>query len=301
MLGRMSRSRWATAAVVARALAGPLAGPAGVAGAHHAEGHGGGSDGRGSPPPDFEAGAQVPVPVPGGPGLPGSDATICTAPGGVTGPISHQPPPLPQEHYFEQAAEYFPPAAMYPGGTWAMRFCGSAPDQIVYVPGNGVGPSLALLEDIATLAVAPPEIHMSPDEDGEQLVNLETWLWVDDAPWEPVTVTNGDMAGLVIELTARPEHVTWDMGDGTAPFRCDRGTPYDPAKPDDAQEPTCSHTYRKSSARANGGAFTVRATVRWTATYTVNDQAGTMDIPAVDKTSTFRVVVDERQALNTST
>ena len=284
----MRRSLIAVLAAVALTLAGVE--PA-------AADDGGASRGRSREKPDFVAPGGIFVPSPGGPTLPGSNATVCTAPDGTTGPITHQTPPEPQQFYRDNAEKFFGLAAGTVG-TWWLRFCGGARDQIVFVPGAGEGPSLAMLQEIAELAVDGPEIHTSPSEDRRQLVNLRTWLWVDDAPWQPVRVVNSETPGLVIELTAKREKVVWNMGDGTPELTCGQGTAYDPSRPESEQTPTCSHVYRRSSAGTRTGTFRVTATTTWTATYTVNGAPGTIPLPPVEETSEVFLTVAERQALN---
>lgn len=281
-------------ALLIAALAAVLLVAAPAAAADPPEGGDGSGRGSGNGKPDFVAEGGIVQEVPGMPGLAGDGTTtICTAPNGVTGPIRHEPPPLPQEHYNENASRYFSPAVGQ-AVVWYMRYCGDAPDQIVAVP--GVGPSLALLEDLVDLSVEDPEIRMSPDETGRQLVGLETWLWVDD--WGPRSSRPSQrVPGLDIVITATPQKVTWKMGDGSEPFECDKGTAYDPDRPEDEQQPTCSHVYRRSSAREQNGRFTVTATVHWTATVTVNG-VERPEVLTADKTSTLPVRVGERQALN---
>jgi hypothetical protein len=257
---------------------------------------GGGGRGRssGDGPPDFSAGGGTVHEIPGMPGLQGDGtATTCTAPDGFTGPIEHRPPPQPQAYYFEHASQYFAPGGTY-AGTWFARYCGGHYDQIVFVPGTG--PALGLLEDIVDLSVEAPDIQMSPDETGRQLVGLETWLWIDQ--WK-----DGDHAvsnrypGLTIAIDATAGSVTWDMGDGTPAFDCDRGRPYDPDLAADQQTSDCHHVYTRSSAHQADGRYTVRATVHWSARITVNGRQLPQVLTA-DKTSTMAIRVGERQALN---
>jgi hypothetical protein len=284
--------RWPVAFVAALALL------VGLSPAAWADPPGGGGRGRGSGdgPPDFEAGGGTMHPVPGMPGLAGDGSTTtCQAKDGTVGPIEHRPPPMPQEYYTNHAAQYFGPGAVY-AGTWYMRFCGGHPDQIVFVPGTG--PALALLEDIVDLTVEAPDIQMSPDEANRQLVGLDTWLWI--GQWKPQTSEpSRRIPGLDIQITATPEKVTWDVGDGTAPFDCDAGTPYDSSKPDDQQQPSCHHVYERSSAHRPNGRYSVQATVHWTARVTVNGVLRP-EILTADKTSTMAIRVGERQALNTT-
>jgi hypothetical protein len=270
---------------------------AGTGSAAFADDQGGGSRGRssGDGPGDFHGGGSVLQPVPGMPGLQGDGtATTCTAPDGFTGPIEHRPPPMPQTYYFEHASQYFAPGGQY-AGTWYARYCGGHYDQIVFVPGTG--PALALIEDVVDLNVAAPDIQMSPDETGRQLVGLETWLWI--GQWK-----DGDDAvstrypGLRIEIHATAGRVTWDLGDGTT-ITCDKGRPYDPDLGPDQQVSDCHHVYTRSSAHQPDGTYTVRATVHWTAQVVVNG-VPLPQVQTADKTSTMAIRVGERQALNTS-
>jgi hypothetical protein len=260
-------------------------------------GPGGGGRGRssGDGPPDFEGGGSILHPVPGMPGLPGDGTTsTCTAPDGTTGPIEHRPPPESQQYYFDHASQYFAPGGQY-AGTWYARYCGGSFDQIVFVPTGGTGPALGLLEDVVALSVEAPDIQMSPDEHGRQLVGLESWLWIDQ--WQGAHTESHRYPGLDISIDATPGTVTWDLGDGTAPFDCDAGTPYDPAKGPDQQTSDCHHVYTRSSAHEHDGTYSVRATVHWSARVTVNG----VQLPQVltaDKTSTMAIRVGERQALN---
>ena len=141
-----------------------------------------------------------------------------------------------------------------------------------------------------------PTPVLSPD--GDQVVNLATWLWIDPASWteRSSTVT---VPGVSVTVVARPEAVIWTLGDGTV-VTCDGpGTAYDPARPANAQTPTCSHTYTRSSAAHPDHAFQATVTVRWRASWTVVGAAGGGDLGVIERTAGFPIRVGEVQAINT--
>jgi hypothetical protein len=102
-------------------------------------------------------------------------------------------------------------------------------------------------------------------------VGLPTWLWIDPEVWHPVSV---DVAGIPVSATATPEYVRWDMGDGHQ-LVCGPGTPYQLARPADAQQTDCSYDFASSSAGqssddgdSNDSAYQVRATIWWSVSWT---------------------------------
>ena len=77
------------------------------------------------------------------------------------------------------------------------------------------------------------EIGMVPypvAENGTGAVGLPAWMWVgnpdDPQAWGPYTVSK-DVNGIAVQATARPVHVTWDMGDGTQVVCDGPGTVYE--------------------------------------------------------------------------
>ena len=129
------------------------------------------------------------------------------------------------------------------------------------------------------------------------LVNLPTFLWVDRAQWRPHTASAS--AGAVTStVTAVPERVIWDMGQGDT-VTCDGpGEPYVPTLADDAQPSTCRFTYLASSARTDDKRFTVEATIEYSVTWTASAAAGGGDLGTSRRSSSTTVRVAELQALN---
>ena len=144
-----------------------------------------------------------------------------------------------------------------------------------------------------------PSMAMSPGGSIPLLVNLPTYLWIDPAQWRPVTASAS--AGAVTStVTATPERVVWDMGQGET-VTCDGpGSPYVPSLSDAAQPSDCKFSYRASSARSSDKTFTVTATVEWHVTWSASGAAGGGDLGISRRSSTTTVRVAELQVLNTA-
>jgi hypothetical protein len=142
--------------------------------------------------------------------------------------------------------------------------------------------------DQALTRVPAPQPRMSPDN-GEQLVNLTTYLWVDGIPDTSFPGETVSVPGITVTVEVSTGGVYWVMGDGTE-LSCGVGSP---------DSPECSHTYRRSSASEADQSFHGSASVRWTARYWVNG-AGPYEVTdAVVRTTPFSVRVGEGQAIVT--
>jgi hypothetical protein len=145
----------------------------------------------------------------------------------------------------------------------------------------------------ALTRVPAPTVHMNPN--GEQLVNFLTWLWVDGASTQSFTAPAVSVPGVSVVVTVSTGGVYWRMGDGTE-FPCTGpGTPYHAGG-----SPSCSHTYRESSARQPGAEYHGVASITWTATYTVNGSGPYQVTDAVVRETPFSVRVAEGQAVVTN-
>lgn len=155
--------------------------------------------------------------------------------------------------------------------------------------------------------VAPPFAvpFTSPDRDGEQVVGLPTWMWLDPASWQTVSAT-AEVPGVTATVTATPVRVVWDMGEdapdgatiasGGDPVPCDGpGQAFDPAGPDD-QRSDCSYVYQWDSSGESNGTFGASATVEWDVSYTASTgDAGELD--PISRTTEFPLTVTEMQAV----
>jgi hypothetical protein len=239
-----------------------------------------GSGSPGSPPSPGGAGAA------GGPGY--STGTTCSLapPGGMT-------PPYPA------------PA----GQVWMRTVCttigyfgtAAAPGGLVLVPTGsttaapGISPQELLQWALAQLTVPAPAISTAPPRGHDALVGLPEWFWVTN--WH---VIRSDLAvGPVwAKVAAVPERLTFSPGGGLPSVSCrGPGRPYKPGQPAGGQHSACSYTYRQSSARQPGGAYTASVSVTWTATWTTSDGAGGAVNPPLQVHTTFALPVAEGQAL----
>lgn len=187
-----------------------------------------------------------------------------------------------------------------PGG-WYVRSC-QGPDGrqdaygVVFVP-DAVDPLTLAQEALRRLPLPLPSVGTSPPPDRDQVVHVPTWLWVEDA-WAPVSAT-ASVPGVSVTVTAVPDSVAWEMGNGDSVVCDGPGTPYDPSRPDAEQSTDCSYTYTASSAGQPGERFTVTATQRWRVTWTAIGVAGGGDLGTVSRSTQFTLRVAEGQALVT--
>lgn len=159
-----------------------------------------------------------------------------------------------------------------------------------YIPGETIiGPDELARRARGQLAVRYPEPQTSPGLLIDQIVGIETWMWIDDAAWQPITAT-ASIPGLSVSATATPRRVTWDMGDG-AVVECDGpGTVYDPSRSPSEQSTDCGHVYQRR------GEYAASATITWTVEWSASDGSGG-PLTDVSRTTQFPMTVVERQAV----
>lgn len=179
---------------------------------------------------------------------------------------------------------------------WCEGYGATAVDGNFLIPEGGlVDPRALAAQALASVQIAPPTIRTSPSENGRLYVQIPTWLWIDAGWWHGYNAT-AQTGRIWSTVTARPVLVSWALGDGST-VRCSGpGTAWTPGTGEDAS--TCSHTYRRSSAGATGGTFSLLATVRLEVTWMSNAPVGGT-LPAISRTSTLDVEVGEIQAIGT--
>jgi hypothetical protein len=170
-------------------------------------------------------------------------------------------------------------------------------DLFQYDPANPFGPlgatDRASAQARAQLVAPNPSVATAPPVDKPQIVGLASWFWITD-PWTPLHAT-ATIAGLSATVTATPDHVTWDPGDGSGLITCyGPGTPY---HDQDGPSPDCGHTYLDRSTVADpNGTFALKVTVTYTVAWTSTDgDGGTLD--PINATTTVPLVVHEIQAM----
>ena len=139
-----------------------------------------------------------------------------------------------------------------------------------------------------------PAIRTSPPIQAAQLVNLPTWLSVDN--WRPQTAM-ATQGGLTVTVTATPRKVVWRMGTGE-PVACQAGVAWNPGLREEEQSSDCTFTYRRSSFDQPDLKYRASATMTWDVTWTATTgENGTLG--QASTTTDFRMRVAEGQALVT--
>lgn len=132
--------------------------------------------------------------------------------------------------------------------------------------------------------------------DAPMITQLPTWLWVDDAIWQPVSATPAPVFGVSVTATATPYEARYD-GDGDEPVLCgeNSGGPYNFSLADSDQSSICTVTYRHSSSV---GDYVLRSEVFWRITWACSSVCGSgvLEAPFVAE-RTRVVVVAELQAI----
>lgn len=184
---------------------------------------------------------------------------------------------------------------------WYWKSCpadgGAAAPVLVPVPRDSepVDPVDLREEAMDRLQLPTPTIEFNPPSD--QVVHVESWLWIDDAIWREhsKSVTAGEVT---VTATARPRRVIWSMGNGDVVVCDGPGTPYDATRPPAEQSTSCAYTYQHSSAGQPGHAYRVTADIEWDVSWTVTGAPGGGALPTLTTSSATSVRVAEMQALN---
>ena len=188
-------------------------------------------------------------------------------------------------------------------GQWYAYICGDGANLWLgnlWVPAAQPAVSPATLAQMARryLPLPAPGIRVNPPPDRDQLVNLDSWLWIDPATWGQRSAT-ASVPNESATVVATPVSVTWTMGDGGQVICRGPGVAYNPARSPESQHTNCSYTYRHSSAGQPGERYAVTATTTWALTWTatgVVSASGTL--PALLRTSQTTLRVAEAQAIN---
>ncbi|MBW3662713.1 MAG: hypothetical protein KY469_06410 [Actinobacteria bacterium] len=184
---------------------------------------------------------------------------------------------------------------------WYVRECplpdGTVVRDLIPVPREAppVDPTQLRDRAVSRLELPAPQLAMNPPQ--EQVVRIESWLWIDDEVWQQHS-RSASAGGVTATVTATPVRVVWDLGNGDTVTCAGPGTPYDPALPEAEQTTDCSYTYGHSSAAQPNGTYLVTATVEWEVGWTVTGAAGGGPLPALSTSTTLPVRVAEFQALN---
>ncbi len=154
----------------------------------------------------------------------------------------------------------------------------------------------------AAARISLPDPLISTDPSPAAVVNLPTWLWVSPSEWRPYSATAA-VQGVSATATATPESVTWSMGDGGSVTCGGPGSPYDPSLPASSQSPSCSYTYRTTSAGQPGtgasgaGAFRVTATIAWSVSWSASGASGGGKLASLTTSSSVALPVEQIESV----
>ncbi|MDP9333709.1 MAG: hypothetical protein M3Q30_10425 [Actinomycetota bacterium] len=139
----------------------------------------------------------------------------------------------------------------------------------------------------------------APRQGIDWIVKLRGFLWVDPAEWVPRSATASlPLWGLSATVTARPDHLEWEMGDGSV-VRCDGpGVPYDYAARYADQDTYCGYSYERTSRAQSGERYPVTAWMVWKVSWSSTTGAGGV-LPDVRRGTRLSLRVAEVQALVT--
>jgi hypothetical protein len=186
-------------------------------------------------------------------------------------------------------------------GAWYQKVCvdeaGRSTGTVVWIPDRTATARQLAEEAFDRTTVPLPEVRLNPPDGSDQVVNLPTWLWVDPAQWQSVTAS-ASAGPISVTVTARPQRIEWDLGNGDRVACPGPGTPYDASRPAADQASSCSYTYRRSSAAAPEGTYRIKASVVWRVTWVASGVAASGDLGSVSRTTTIPVRVAEVQAVN---
>ncbi|MGW3946961.1 hypothetical protein ACWEBH_12585 [Micrococcus endophyticus] len=161
---------------------------------------------------------------------------------------------------------------------------------------GSASPAEAARVVVARLPLEGIEMGMVPrpaDEDGFGAVGMPAWMWVanreEPAAWGPYTATES-VDGLEVTATARPVHVTWDMGNGDQVVCQTAGTPYE-KRFGREESPSCGYTYEKMSKPT----YTVTAITTWSVQWSAGGESGVIETAT---RSSQEIVIGEYQVLN---
>ncbi|MGC9667449.1 hypothetical protein ACNTMW_12940 [Planosporangium sp. 12N6] len=181
-------------------------------------------------------------------------------------------------------------------GQWYWKVCSAQPDNadLVWMAGAPpvVSPEVLARQARAKLALPAVVIRLNPPDD--QLANLPVWLTLDPASWRQQSAT-ASVPGVSVTATARPVRAAWSMGDGGSVTCAGPGTAWAPGTDPAAASPDCGYVYRRSSAGAPAGTYTVTVTVMWEVTWAGAGQSGT--VPGLTTTGQIQTRVQESQAV----
>jgi hypothetical protein len=161
-------------------------------------------------------------------------------------------------------------------------------------PAAGTGPTPGEVAQLAikrmNLSAINIGIAPKPGPGSVGLVGMPVWMWAanpSDHSVGPIT-SSASAGGVTVTATAKLLYVTWDMGDDSQIVCKTAGTPYKPEY-GRKESPDCGYTYKLSSAREPGQAYTVTAASSWVITWAGAGQTGTIRLDGLARSAQIRI------------
>lgn len=165
-------------------------------------------------------------------------------------------------------------------------------------------PEPELLAELAYERITVPETEIELNPEDAQVVGLATWVWLDEAAFQPVEVT-AEVDGYDIWATTRAEPVSLTLDPGTEDARLhpasgecrigDDGTIGEPYSDDRAEDtPPCGLTYLRATHAT--GSYELTASLTWQVTWEGSDGSGGTLPEGVFETP-LEVTVEEVQTI----
>ncbi|WP_432052768.1 hypothetical protein [Streptomyces xiamenensis] len=164
--------------------------------------------------------------------------------------------------------------------------------------------NISTLAELAYEQTRVPDTDIELNPDGDQTVNLATWVWLDQAAFEPVSVTASlDDYGLWATTTATPTTLTIEPGTSDARLHpasgeCavggdgSIGEPYSRGR--SGEEPPCGVTYLRATHAT--GSYGLTASLTWEISWEGSDGSGA-SLPSGVFETTHEITVSEVQAI----
>lgn len=115
------------------------------------------------------------------------------------------------------------------------------------------------------LDLVTPQPRTSPSAPVKALVGLETWMWVPDGQWQPLT-DSATLGGTTVTVEATPVQTRWDMGESSKVCN-NPGRAWRKGLGQRAQTP-CGYTYSRTSVREPNKKYEISAVLRYSISWT---------------------------------
>lgn len=163
-----------------------------------------------------------------------------------------------------------------------------------------VDPAVLAQRALGRMNLVTADAKIAPGPNFHTYINIDNWLWIPPAQWHSMSLSVS--AGpTTVTVTAAPERVDWNMGNGQTRQCMDAGRPSQPGMTD-AAKTTCSYAYTSLKNPA-GDKHTVSAqlvyAVTWACTGTCLTPSGDLGDITAPAGQTTSIEVRQRQTVVT--